>query len=318
MRVLRFLFRELVIHGILFAMIGTIVLSSLYLVATGEEEPANGQSIGLVSADAGFSSDKSVWETNRYLKALKGFGLFLTGQVNTSKVGFSSGAIIRSGAAVTLPLALIALLVIILISVICSAYSVTTRYMTLHFDDHTSTYLEKVINAVAAVLAAIPLFVGLMIIYSVAGRYCPLPIVAVVTVLFGGLSWDATNFLKTDMLSQVNQTHAIVFSTLGRKLGKFFPSQGTYSGYLFQASLPRFIPYVAGKVPTIIGSITIAEIAFSFPGLGKTLIDAMKALNGTDTLVASVFVLLCVNAFVSLIVKGILFLFYPRWYEKAL
>ncbi|MBQ9909718.1 MAG: ABC transporter permease subunit, partial [Treponema sp.] len=312
------LFRELVIHGILFAMIGTIVLSSLYLVATGEEEPANGQSIGLVSADAGLSSDKSVWETNRYLKALKGFGLFLTGQVNTSKVGFSSGAIIRSGAAVTLPLALIALLVIILISVICSAYSVTTRYMTLHFDDHTSTYLEKVINAVAAVLAAIPLFVGLMIIYSVAGRYCPLPIVAVVTVLFGGLSWDATNFLKTDMLSQVNQTHAIVFSTLGRKLGKFFPSQGTYSGYLFQASLPRFIPYVAGKVPTIIGSITIAEIAFSFPGLGKTLIDAMKALNGTDTLVASVFVLLCVNAFVSLIVKGILFLFYPRWYEKAL
>lgn len=331
MRFLRFLFKELVIHGILFALIGTVVLSSLYLLATGEDSNTRVEST--VSASFGSDDDaeltdttsiapveaeKSVWETNRYLKALKGFGLFLTGQVNTSKVGFSSGAIIRSGAAVTLPLALIALLVIILISVVCSSYSVTTRYMAVHFEDKTSVYVEKFVNAIAAVLAAIPLFVGLMIIYSVAGRYCPLPVVAVVTVLFGGLSWDATNFLKTDMLAQVNQTHAIVFSTLGRPMGKGFPSQGTYSGYLFQASLPRFIPYVAGKVPAIIGSITIAEIAFSFPGLGKTLIDAMKALNGTDTLVASVFVLLCVNAFVSLIVKGILFLFYPRWYEKAI
>jgi ABC-type dipeptide/oligopeptide/nickel transport system permease component len=363
MRFLRFLFKELVIHGILFALIGTVVLSSLYLIATGEDEASYDKSAAvqfesesseeteelsaeavssasedeavqdnaaqnvvsapegeqtLPAADVKNESTESVWKTNRYLRALKGFGLFLTGQVNTSKVGFSSGAIIRSGAAVTLPLALIALLVIILISVVCSSYSVTTKYMAVHFENKTSVYVEKVINAFAAVLAAIPLFVGLMIVYSVAGRYCPLPVVAVVTVLFGGLSWDATNFLKTDMLAQVNQTHAIVFSTLGRPMGKAFPSQGTYSGYLFQASLPRFIPYVAGKVPAIIGSITIAEIAFSFPGLGKTLIDAMKALNGTDTLVASVFVLLCVNAFVSLIVKGILFLFYPRWYEKAI
>ncbi len=334
MRFLRFLVKELVIHGILFALIGTVVLSSLYLVATGEDENVYEEpKVSVLSSGEEGTEEltengsiivqeetekESVWKTNRYLKALKGFGLFLTGQVNTSKVGFSSGAIIRSGAAVTLPLALIALLVIILISVVCSAYSVSTKYMTVHFGNDSSVYLEKLINGVAAVLAAIPLFVGLMIVYSVAGRYCPLPVVAVVTVLFGGLSWDATNFLKTDMLAQVNQTHAIVFSTLGRPLGKFFPSQGTYSGYLFQASLPRFIPYVAGKVPAIIGSITIAEIAFSFPGLGKTLIDAMKALNGTDTLVASVFVLLCVNAFVSLIVKGILFLFYPRWYEKAI
>ncbi|MBO4403785.1 MAG: ABC transporter permease subunit [Treponema sp.] len=340
MRFLRFLFKELIIHGIIFALIGTVVLSSLYLVATGQDEDAN-KSKTSVSVQAegeaevletevpnesseavvqltDTSSEKSIWTTNRYLKALKGFGLFLTGQVNTSKVGWSSGAIIRSGAAVTLPLALIALLVIVLIAVICSSYAVTTRYMAIHFENKSYGYFEKLINAISAVLAAIPLFVGLMVVYAVAGRYCPLPVVALVTVIFGGLSWDATNFLKTDMLSQINQTHAIVFSTLGRSMGKFFPSSGTYSGYIFQASLPRFIPYVAGKVPAIIGSITIAEIAFSFPGLGKTLIDAMKALNGTDTLVASVFVLLCVNAFVSLIVKGILFLFYPRWYEKAI
>ena len=79
MRVLRFLFRELVIHGILFAMIGTIVLSSLYLIATGEDEQVEGRTAISASfnendaessenqsissrADALLSSDKSVWK----------------------------------------------------------------------------------------------------------------------------------------------------------------------------------------------------------------------------------------------------------------
>ena len=63
--------------------------------------------------------------------------------------------------------------------------------------------------------------------------------------------------------------------------------------------------------------MTIAEIVFSFPGLGSTLLDALLA-NNTDLLVASVFILLCVNAIVAFLVKSFLFLLYPRWYEKAL
>ena len=63
--------------------------------------------------------------------------------------------------------------------------------------------------------------------------------------------------------------------------------------------------------------VTIAEVAFSFPGLGSTLLDALLATN-TDLLVTSVFILLCVNAVVSFIVKTILFLIYPRVYEKAI
>jgi len=38
----------------------------------------------------------------------------------------------------------------------------------------------------------------------------------------------------------------------------------------------------------------------------------------TDLLVASVFILLCVNAVVAFLVKTILFLIYPRWYEKSI
>ena len=98
---------------------------------------------------------------------------------------------------------------------------------------------------------------------------------------------------------------------------RFFPLPGTYSGYIFSSSLPRFIPYLAGKVPAIIGSVTIAEIVFSFPGLGSTLLNALIDMN-TDLLVASVFILLCVNAIVAFLVKTILFLVYPRWYEKAI
>ena len=66
----------------------------------------------------------------------------------------------------------------------------------------------------------------------------------------------------------------------------------------------------------IIGSVTIAEIAFDLPGLGKNLIDAMVQTN-TNLLITSVFVLLIINAIVSFIVKLIMFLVYPRVYEGA-
>ena len=139
---------------------------------------------------------------------------------------------------------------------------------------------------------------------------------ALATILLGGLGWDASRFLQSDMKAQLDTTHATVYSTLGNPLGRAFPLPGTYSGYLFSSALPRFIPYLAGKVPAIIGSVTVAEIIFSFPGLGSTLLDALLNKN-TDLLIASVFVLLCVNAIVAFIVKSILFLIYPRWYEKA-
>ena len=188
--------------------------------------------------------------------------------------------------------------------------------MLLHFGEKSNDAIEKVLALVLSIFAAVPLFVGFWLLYTIMGTV-PLPVISLVTVLLGGLAWDGANFFKTDMLSQVNQTHAIVFSTLGRQLGRFFPKPGTYSGYLFQSSLPRFIPYLAGKVPAIIGSVTIAEIAFDFPGLGKNLIDALINKN-TDLLITSVFILLCINAVVSFLVKTVLFLIYPRVYEKAI
>lgn len=291
MRFLRFLIKELILHGILFALVGTIALSSLYLVSTGAD-------------------------TTQYIEAAKSFGLFITGHANESTVGFSSGTIIAASAKQTLPLALFSLIFLILIALVCSSYAVTSRYMSIHFGKKGGERLESIWSLVTSILAAIPLFVGFWVAYT-AFNDVSLFLIALVTVILGGLSWDTTNFLKTDMLSQVNQTHAIVFSTLGRNLGHFFPTPGTYSGYLFQSSLPRFIPYLAGKVPAIIGSVTIAEIAFSFPGLGKNLIEALVETK-TDLLVTSVYILLCINAVVSFFVKTILFLIYPRWYEKAI
>jgi ABC-type dipeptide/oligopeptide/nickel transport system permease component len=119
------------------------------------------------------------------------------------------------------------------------------------------------------------------------------------------------------MQRQMGTTHTMVFSTLGLPLGRLFPLPGTFSGYLLSSSFPRFIPYLAGKVPAIIGGVTIAEIIFSFPGLGSTLLDALLTRN-TDLLIASVFILLCVNAIVTFAVKTVLFFLYPRLYEKAI
>lgn len=294
MRFLRFLGRELVLHGILFAVLGTVVLSALYLLSIGA--PANA-----------------------YLDAAKSFLLLISGSKDYSLMhpGFSSSEIIASGAAVTLPLALISLALLIVISLICSANAVTGRYLEINHGEKKIALISKIVSVITSFFAAVPLFVGFWFLYAVMGNGISIPLIALLTVLFGGLSWDATDFLKTDMLSQVDSTHAIVYSTLGYELGLFFPLPGTYSGYLFSSSLPRYIPYLAGKVPAIIGSVTIAEVAFSFPGLGSTLLDALLETN-TDLLVTSVFILLCVNAIVSFIVKTILFLIYPRVYEKAI
>lgn len=292
MRFLRFLVRELLLHGIVFAVVGTFVLSFLYLVSTGSA-PAD------------------------YMEAGKSFLLFVSGHANSATVGFTSGQIIKAGAIQTFVLSMISLAFVILIALVCASYAVSSKYMAVHFAKKAGEKIEKIWSFLASILAAVPLFIGFWVAYATFRNGVPFIIIALVTVILGGLSWDATNFLKTDMLSQVGQTHAIVFSTLGRNMGKFFPLPGTYSGYLFQSSLPRFIPYLAGKVPAIIGSVTIAEIAYSFPGLGSNLIDALIATN-TDLLVDSVFVLLCINAVVSFLVKTILFLIYPRVYEKAI
>ncbi len=343
MRFWRFLFKELILHGILFAFAGTIALSCLYLLATGandnvpatvavaaddvlEENYVVGEDASFVLSEV-LADESLIQQTapevqlpetqNRFYEAGKSFLLFITGQTNSDSVGHTSGQIIIAGAKYSLPLTLISLVMLILVALVCSSYAVTSRYMAVHFGENTSETVEKVISLLLSIFAAVPLFVGFWFTYAVLSMGSSFIFIAFMTIICGGLAWDATNFLKSDMLNQVNQTHAIVFSTLGRGLGRFFPMPGTYSGYLFQSSLPRFIPYLAGKVPAIIGSITIAEIALEFPGLGKNLIDALVKTN-TDLLVTSVFILLCINAVVSFIVKTILFLIYPRWYENAI
>ncbi|OHD72111.1 MAG: hypothetical protein A2177_06115 [Spirochaetes bacterium RBG_13_68_11] len=294
MRFLRFLARELLLRGVVFTVAGTAILACLYLASIGalaESWAGTGRSfLLLISGSRDFSIEHP---------------------------GFNAGQIIASGAAVTFPLAMASLILLTLAALFSSTRATVARYRSSR---HGQLYAEGVRNAsqlASSVLAAVPLFVGFWVLATGFGSRATFPLIAVATVVLGGLSWDATRFLASDMLRNVESTHATVFSTLGRPLGRVFPLPGTFCGYLFSSSLPRFIPYLAGKVPAIIGAVTIAEIVFSFPGLGSTLLEALLATD-TDLLVASVFILLIVNAIVAFLVKTILFLIYPRWYEKAL
>jgi ABC-type dipeptide/oligopeptide/nickel transport system permease component len=292
-RVLRFLGREFLLHGVVFAVAGTAALTALYLLAIGAP-PA------------------SFLETGRsFLLLLSG-----SGDVAAARAGFSAGAIIASGAAITLPLALASLVIVTLSALVGAAWSTASRYLSRAHGERASAAIGGLVGVAATVMAALPLFVGFWVLANRFGSQAPFLLIALATVAIGGLGWDAARFLVADMARQVETTHAEVFTTLGQPLFRLFPVPGTFSGYLFSSSLPRFIPYLAGKVPAIIGAVTIAEIVFSFPGLGSTLLDALLSTN-TDLLVASVFVLLCVNALVAFVVKSFLFLLYPRWYEKA-
>ena len=293
MRFLRFLARELLIHGALFTLVGTAALALLYLLSIGAPP-----------------------ET--FVQTGRSFLLLLSGSRDFSiaHAGFSAGQIIASGAAVSLPLALASLFLLTLAALCASAFATSARYLAAKHGQIGVEVIRRSIGFLASVLAAVPLFVGFWALANRFGSEAPFLLIALATIGLGGLAWDATRFLVSDMLRQVESTHAAVFTTLGRPLGGLIPFPGTFSGYLFSSSLPRFIPYLAGKVPAIIGAVTIGEIVFSFPGLGSTLLEALLAAN-TDLLVASVFILLCVNAVVAFIVKCFLFLLYPRWYEKA-
>lgn len=294
MRFLRFLARELLVHAALFTVGGTAVLSLLYLLSIG-------------------APPESFARTGR------SFLLLLSGSSDFSiqHPGFSPGEIIASGAAVTLPLALASLFLLTIVALTASAFATTARYRAEAHGQLATEGFRRCAGFFASVLAAVPLFVGFWVLANRYGSRAPFLLIAITTICLGGLAWDATRFLMSDMLHQGQSTHATVFATLGRPLGVLLPLPGTFSGYLFSSSLPRFIPYLAGKVPAIIGAVTIGEIIFSFPGLGSTLLEALLATN-TDLLVASLFILLCVNAVVAFLVKSFLFLIYPRWYEKAI
>lgn len=293
MRVAKFLLYELLLRGFLFAIAGTAALSALYLASIG-------------------SSAES------YAEAGRSFFLMLSGSPDFSAEhpGFSAGRIIASGAAVTLPLALASVILLTFVAFAGAALSTSAEHLSQAYGSKAQSRIIAPLKLAACGLAAVPLFVGLWVLGKDYGSDAPFFLIAAAAVFTGGLGWDATRFLVADMRRQAESTHAMVFSTLGTPLGRLFPLPGTLSGYLLSSSIPRFLPYLAGKVPAIIGGVTIAEIIFSFPGLGSSLMDALLERN-TDLLVASVFMLLCLNAIVAFIVRTVLFLVYPRWYEKA-
>ncbi|MFO6419837.1 ABC transporter permease subunit [Hylemonella sp. W303a] len=294
MRFLRFLALELGLRGVVFTLVGTLALVGLYLASIGA--PAE-----------------------QYMKTLGAFWSMVTLNPDFSleTAGFSAGEIISSGAAITFPLALVSLLFLVVIALVGASASASSTYLRTVQGGSKSGGFGAVGGLLASILSAVPLFVGFWLLYGASGMSPSPMLIALVVVALGGLGWDATRFLTLDMKRQIDTTHTLVFSTLGPAVGRALPLPGTVTGYLLNSAAPRFIPYVAGKVPAIIGGVTIAEMVFNFPGLGSTLLDALVNMH-TDTLIAAVFVLLAVNALVTFLVKSALFVLYPRWYEKAL
>jgi hypothetical protein len=277
-----------------FTLAGTLALVGLYLLSIGAPP-------------------------DQYLKSLRSFALMLTLSPDFSieNAGFSTQEIISSGAAITCPLALASLLFLILVALVSASTSAASTYLQLVQAGRKRLSLGGLGGLAASLLSAVPLFVGFWLLYGSFGMNPPPILIAFVAVALGGLGWDAAKFLTLDMKRQIDMTHTQVYSTLGPAVGRVFPLPGTVTGYLLNSCAPRFLPYVAGKVPAIIGGVTIAEMVFNFPGLGSTLLDALVNKH-TDTLIAAVFILLAVNALVTFLVKIVLFVLYPRSYEKAL
>ena len=226
MRLVRFLFKELVLRGLLFTIFGTLALVALYLV-----------SIGAPAAD--------------YSKAMRTFVLFISGspEFSSGQIGFSAQAIIASGAAITFPLALGALFFMTMISLISASASSASRYLAGEHGARIGSAFGGIVGLAASVLSATPLFVGFWLLYGWFGMNPPMILIALLTVLVGGAGWDASRFLIMDMHRQIDATHTMVYSMLGPSVGRLFPFPGTMSGYLLNSCAPRFIPYIAERFP---------------------------------------------------------------------
>src|SRR5574344_3044725 len=132
MRFLRFLVREFLIHGIIFAVAGTVILSCLYLLSIG-------------------APVESYAETGRsFIRLVTGSEDF-----STAHPGFSAGQIIASGAAVTLPLALTSLIILIVIALAGSAYAVTGRYLADHHGYTGPEHFDGALSLLTSILAAV-------------------------------------------------------------------------------------------------------------------------------------------------------------------
>jgi hypothetical protein len=287
-RQLRFLTFELLIRGLCFVVLGTLALAYLYAGA-----------VGLHGRDLA-----------RIFQALVEF---FTGAETGSRPGFSPGALVRAAVATTLPLAYAAMAILALVAVVLASARAVSSSLARQYGRAEGRLAASLAWALLTLGASLPIFIGMWLLSLRYGSDAPYLLIAAVTVLNGGIGLDAARFLQKEMDRELRAAEGTI--SLPWSSGLAFPLPGSLSASAMSAVLPRFLPYLAGKVPIVIGGVMLSEILFSFPGLGSTLMDALLARD-LETLVVSLFVLLSINAFVAFSIRLVLFLFYPRWYEK--
>src|SRR5512137_1300455 len=120
MRFLRFLTREFIVRGVVFAVAGTMALTCLYLLSIGAPPSSYAETgrsfLLLVSGSKDFSADHP---------------------------GFTAGRIIASGAAITFPLALASLVILTLTALSLSAFATTARYLETGHGSRAQEGFEK-------------------------------------------------------------------------------------------------------------------------------------------------------------------------------
>ena len=290
MRHLRFLTFELLVRGFCFVVLGTLALASLYAGA-----------VGLHARDL-----------LRIVQALVDF-FSGAGSGANQRPGFSPAALVRAALATTLPLAYTAMAIMALVAVVMATLRAVSGSLARQYGRAEGRAAASIAWALLTLGASLPLFIGMWLLSLRFGSDAPYLLIAAITVLSGGIALDAARFLEKEMDRELRAAEGMV--SLPWSSGLAFPLPGSLSAYAMSAVLPRFLPYLAGKVPIVIGGVMLSEILFSFPGLGSTLMDALLARD-LETLVVSLFVLLSINATVAFSIRLVLFLFYPRWYEK--
>lgn len=209
----------------------------------------------------------------QYWHWLKGV---VTGDLGTSYGGDSVGQLVSNAFPVTLQLAVYALLLALVLSVLLAAIAVR----------RPGGAVDTTITVVSSLSASIPSFVwGLtfILLFSLTVRWLPssgyvspledpeaavkslvLPVVALSLPGIGTLA----RILRASMLDALAQPHAQFARSKGLAM------QRLYLVHALKASAVPFVAAAGAEFAYILGDAVVVEYLFAIPGMGKLMIDS--------------------------------------------
>jgi peptide/nickel transport system permease protein len=257
----------------------------------------------------------------RYLNWLKGV---LRGDLGKSSIGVAQGGsaaiwpLIHNRLLDTLTLALIATILLVPASLILGTYAAL----------HSGRAVDHAISTSTLALISLPEFVigtlGILLFFSVLGWLQPVSLIPpgdpaishldllvlpVLTLLASSVAWT-TRLVRAGMIEVLESDYVQMARLNG------LPERLVISRYALRNALAPSVQVFAVSIQALFGGVIVTEVVFSYPGLGKELVDSVQIHD--TTLVQSIALLIATfYILINVVADVVVVLLVPRLRAQA-